>query len=207
MKQQRLDQLSDGIFAIVMTLLIFEIRVPEFSGLVDDKTLLNYLISMYPVLLSYVLSFSLLFTYWRSHHLIASVFAKNIDIPFSNINGFFLFFVALVPFSSHLLGKYIDSKVAIAFFALNIILMGLSLYKMRKYAIKSNTIENMPFTKTENEHAMAHILVPVASAIMAILVSFINIEIAIFLFTIAILFNLSKNGTKYMFYIVDLFRR
>lgn len=207
MKQQRLDQLSDGIFAIVMTLLIFEIRVPEFSGLVDDKTLLNYLISMYPVLLSYVLSFSLLFTYWRSHHLIASVFAKNIDIPFSNINGFFLFFVALVPFSSHFLGKYIDSKVAIAFFALNIILMGLSLYKMRKYAIKSNTIENMPFTKTENEHAMAHILVPVASAIMAILVSFINIEIAIFLFTIAILFNLSKNGTKYMFYIVDLFRR
>lgn len=207
MKQQRLDQLSDGIFAIVMTLLIFEIRVPEFSGLVDDKTLLNYLISMYPVLLSYVLSFSLLFTYWRSHHLIASVFAKNIDIPFSNINGFFLFFVALVPFSSHLLGKYIDSKVAIAFFALNIILMGLSLYKMRKYAIKSNTIENMPFTKTENEHAMAHILVPVASAIMAILVSFINIEIAIFLFTIAILFNLSKNGTKYMFYVVDLFRR
>lgn len=207
MKQQRLDQLSDGIFAIVMTLLIFEIRVPEFSGIVDDKSLLNYLISMYPVLLSYVLSFSLLFTYWRSHHLIASVFAKNIDIPFSNINGFFLFFVALVPFSSHFLGKYIDSKVAIAFFALNIILMGLSLYIMRKYAIKSNTIENMPFTKTENEHAIAHILVPVVSAIMAILVSFINIEIAIFLFTIAILFNLSKNGTKYMFYIVDLFRK
>lgn len=207
MKQQRLDQLSDGIFAIVMTLLVFEIRVPEFSGIVDDRSLLNYLISMYPVLLSYVLSFSLLFTYWRSHHLIASVFAKNIDIPFSNINGFFLFFVALVPFSSHFLGKYIDSKVAIAFFALNIILMGLSLYIMRKYAIKSNTIENMPFTKTENEHAIAHILVPVVSAIMAILVSFINIEIAIFLFTIAILFNLSKNGTKYMFYIVDLFRK
>lgn len=207
MKQTRLDQLSDGIFAIVMTLLVFEIRVPEFFGLVSDSALLNYLISMYPVLLSYVLSFSLLFTYWRSHHLIASVFAKNIDIPFSNINGFFLFFVALVPFSSHFLSKYIDSKVAIAFFALNIILMGLSLYRMRRYAIKSNTIENMPFTKTENEHAMAHILVPVASAIMAIFVSFINTEIAIFLFTIAILFNLSKNGTKYMFYFVDLFRK
>jgi uncharacterized membrane protein len=135
------------------------------------------------------------------------VFAKNIDIPFSNITGFFLFFVALVPFSSHFLSRYINSKVAIAFFAINIILMGLSLYKMRKYAIKSNTIENMPFTKTENEHAMAHILVPVASAIMAILISFLNTEIAIFLFTIAILFNLSKNGTKYMFYVVDLFRK
>jgi uncharacterized membrane protein len=207
MKQQRLDQLSDGIFAIVMTVLIFEIRVPEFFGFVSDGALINYLIDMYPVLLSYVLSFSLLFTYWRSHHLIASVFAKNIDIPFSNINGFFLFFVALVPFSSHFLGKYIDSKVAIAFFAINIILMGLSLYRMRRYAIKSNTIENMPFTKKENEHAMAHILVPVITAIIAILVSFSSTEIAIFFFTIAILFNLSKNGTKYMFYIVDKFRK
>lgn len=207
MKQQRLDQLSDGIFAIVMTVLIFEIRVPEFLGFVSDGALINSLVNMYPVLLSYVLSFSLLFTYWRSHHLIASVFAKNIDIPFSNINGFFLFFVALVPFSSHFLGKYIDSKVAIAFFAINIILMGLSLYRMRRYATKSNTIENMPFTKTENEHAMAHILVPVITAIIAIIVSFLNTEIAIFFFTIAILFNLSKNGTKYMFYVVDKFRK
>lgn len=206
MKQQRLDQLSDGIFAIVMTVLIFEIRVPEFFGYVSDESLLNYLFSMYPVLLSYVLSFSLLFTYWRSHHLIASVFAKNIDIPFSNINGFFLFFVALVPFSAHFLGKYIDSKTAIIFFALNIIIMGLSLFRMRKYAIKSNTIENMPFTKTENEHAMAHILVPVVSAVIAIAVSFFSTEIAIFFFTIAILFNLSRNGTKYMFYVVDKFR-
>ena len=207
MKQQRLDQLSDGIFAIVMTVLIFEIRVPEFLGFVSDGALINSLVNMYPVLLSYVLSFSLLFTYWRSHHLIASVFAKNIDIPFSNINGFFLFFFSLFPFSSHFLGKYIDSKVAITFFAINIILMGLSLYRMRRYATKSNTIENMPFTKTENEHAMAHILVPVITAIIAIIVSFLSTEIAIFFFTIAILFNLSKNGTKYMFYVVDKFRK
>lgn len=85
--------------------------------------------------------------------------------------------------------------------------MGLSLYRMRRYATKSNTIENMPFTKTENEHAMAHILVPVITAIIAIIVSFLSTEIAIFFFTIAILFNLSKNGTKYMFYVVDKFRK
>jgi len=207
MKQQRLDQLSDGIFAIVMTVLIFEIRVPEYVGIINERTLINYLMGMYPILISYILSFSLLFTYWRSHHLTASVFAKNIDIPFSNINGFFFFFVALVPFSSHLLGKYMYSKTAVIFFALNIIMIGLSLYKMRRYAIKSNTIENMPYTKTENEHAMAHILVPVISALIAIAVSFYSTKIAIFFYTVAILFNLSKNGTKYMFYVVDLFRK
>jgi len=206
MKQSRLDQLSDGIFAIVMTILVFEIRVPEYIGLVSEETLINSLIGIFPLLLSYLLSFSLLFTYWRSHHIIASVLAKNIDVQFSNLSGVFLFLVALVPFSSHFLGKYLYSTTAIIFFAINTILIGLSLYKMRRYAIKSENIENTPFTKTENEHANMHILFPVYSAIIAIFVSFYNPSVAILLFTIAIIFNLSKNGTKIMFYIIDIFR-
>jgi len=206
MKQSRLDQLSDGIFAIVMTLLVLEIKVPDFANVMGEQTFINLLISLYPLLLSYLLSFSLLFTYWRSHHIIASVLAKNIDVQFSNLSGIFLFLVALTPFSSHLLGKYMYSKTNIIFFAINIILIGISLFIMRRYAIKSKNIENTPFTNTENEHANMHILFPVASAIVAIIVSFYSTKIAILLFTIAILFNLSKNGTKYIFFLIDLFR-
>lgn len=206
MKQSRLDQLSDGIFSIVMTILVFEIRVPIYAGIIHEATLIKFLFSMTPLFLSYLLSFSLLFTYWRSHHIIASVLAKNIDIQFSNINGIFLFLVALVPFSSHFLGNYLYSKTAVIFFALNIILIGITLFKMRRYVIKSETIENLPFTKIENEHANMHILFPVMSSVIAIAVAFYSTNIAILLFTIAILFNLSKNGTKYMFFIIDLFR-
>ena len=207
MKQTRLDQLSDGIFAIVMTILVFEIRVPEYIGIVSEQNLINSLINMYPLLLSYLLSFSLLFTYWRSHHIIASVLAKNIDVQFSNFSGIFLFLVALVPFSSHFLGRFLYSETAVIFFAINIILIGITLYKMRQYVIKSETIENTPFTKTDNEHANMHVLFPVMSAIVAIIVAFYSTKIAILLFTIAILFNLSKNGNKYMFYLIDIFRK
>ena len=77
MKQARLDQLADGIFAIVMTILVFEIRIPEFPGIVSDRFLLSSLIAALPVFLSYLLSFTLLFTYWRSHHFIASILAKK----------------------------------------------------------------------------------------------------------------------------------
>ncbi|MCX6754364.1 MAG: TMEM175 family protein [Candidatus Nomurabacteria bacterium] len=206
MKQSRLDQLSDGIFAIVMTILVFEIRVPEFMGIVNEKTLIHSLIILSPLLLSYLLSFSLLFTYWRSHHIIASVLAKNIDVQFTNLSGIFLFLVALVPFSSHFLGSYIYLKTAVILFALNIILIGISLYAMRQYAIKSETIANTPFTRKENEHANMHILFPLFASILAIVISFYSTKIAILLFTLAILFNLSKNGTKYMFYLVDIFR-
>ena len=205
MKQSRLDQLADGIFAIVMTILVFEIKVPEYYGIISDGSLLRFLIDLYPVFLSYLLSFSLLFTYWRSHHFIASVLAKNIDTKFTNLNGVFFFLVALIPFSSNFLGTYIYSKTAIIFFALNIILIGISLYRMRQYAIRSNTIENMPFTKTENAHGRMHILFPIIMAIMAIGVSFFSNDLALVLFTLGILFNLSNKSTKIMFSIIDFF--
>lgn len=207
MKQSRLDQLSDGIFAIVMTILVFELHVPDLGGIITEQHLINSLVEMSPLFLSYLLSFSLLFTYWRSHHLIASVLAKNIDTKFSNLNGIFLFLVALVPFSSRFLGQYVNSETAIIFFALNIIFIGLTLFKMRNYVIKSGTIENMPFTKKENEHANMHILFPVGSAIIAIAVSFVSNSLALSLFTVAILFNLSGNGIKITFFVIDLFRK
>ena len=207
MKQFRLDQLADSIFAIVMTILVFEIRVPEFTGIITNNTLMYSLLSMYPLFLSYLLSFSLLFTYWRSHHFIASVLAKNIDTKFANLNGIFFFLVGLVPFSSHLLGSYIHARTSTIFFAINIILIGFSLFAMRRYAIKSQTIENVPFTKVENEHALMHIIFPIISAILAIGVSFISINLAIVLFTLAILFNLSNKGTRYIFFFINIFRK
>lgn len=205
MKQARLDQLADGIFAIVMTILVFEIRVPEFYGTVDNQTLFKALLGLFPVFVSYLLGFSLLFTYWRSHHFIASILAKNIDTKFSNLNAVFFFFIGLVPFSAHLLGKYSYSEVAIMFFALNIVLIGISLFRMRRYAIMSATIENMPFTKIENAHANLHIMFPVVASIIAVMVSFYSINIAFLFFTLAILFNLSDRSTKVSFALVNFF--
>jgi len=162
---------------------------------------------LYPLFLSYLLSFSLIFTYWRSHHFIASVLVKNIDTKFANLNGIFFFLVGLVPFSSHFLGTYIYSQTATIFFAINIIAIGISLFAMRNYAIKSQTIENAPFTRKENEHARLHILFPIISAILAIILSFLSTKIALILFTIAILFNLSSKGTSYAFFFIDIFRK
>jgi uncharacterized membrane protein len=205
MKQTRLDQLADGIFAIVMTILVFEIRVPELPGVVDNATLYHALAALLPIFISYVLGFSLLFTYWRSHHFIATILAKNIDTKFTNLNAVFFFFIGLVPFSAHLLGNYSYSEVAIVFFAVNIILIGISLFRMRQYAIRSTTIENMPFTKIENEHANMHIWFPIIASIIAVAVSFYSVVIAFLFFTLAILFNLSDHSTKYTFFIVNLF--
>jgi uncharacterized membrane protein len=165
--------------------------------------LFDAIVRIYPLFLSYLLSFSLLFTYWRAHHFITSVLAKNIDLRLSNLNALFFLFVGLVPFSSHLLGIYSYTETAIITFAINIILIGLTLYSMRQHIIKSEEIKNTPFTHTENAHANVRTLLPVVVALIAIAVSFFDKPVALGFFTIAILFNLSSRSTKYMFAVVD----
>lgn len=68
MNHNRLDQLADGIFAIVMTILVFDIKIPIILGPVNNVALWFQIKQLYPVFLSYILSFTLLFTYWRAHH-------------------------------------------------------------------------------------------------------------------------------------------
>jgi uncharacterized membrane protein len=206
MKPERLEALADGIFAIVMTILVFQIKVPDIFGIVNNQTVWKILVDLYPLLLSYLLSFSLLFTYWRAHQYIVSVLAKSTDIPLSNLSALFFFFVGLVPFSSQLLGDYHNTQVAIIVFAANIILIGLSLWIMRRYVIMSHTVKNAPYTKIENEHANTRILFPVFVACIAIGISFFHTNLALFLFTIGILFNLSRRSTRYVFYVIDAFR-
>ncbi len=205
MKQARLDQLADGIFAIVMTILVFEIRVPEFAGPVTDALLLHSFYEIYPLFLSYLLSFSLLFTYWRSHHFIVSVFAKNIDVKLTNINAVFFFFVGLVPFSAHFLGTYSTHHLAVMFFAANVFLISLILYVMRRHVEKSESIENMNVSHVENMHAYTRILFPMFCAIIAVLISFYNTKLALFLFTVGILFNILPGSTSAMFSIFEFF--
>lgn len=199
MKQTRLEQLADGIFAIVMTLLVLNIHVPVLPEPVDNGALLQALKDVIPLLLSYLLSFSLLFTYWRAHHFTASVYAKNIDTKFTNINALFLFFVALVPFTSNLLGLYSSTHVAIFIFALDVVCVGLTLYWMRRYVAVSKTIENENVSTEEDQHAYTRILFPVFCALVAVIVSFFNPNLSFFLFTIGILFNLSRRSTRIIF--------
>jgi uncharacterized membrane protein len=199
MKQFRLESLADGIFAIVMTLLVLEIHVPILPPQVSDLALLLALKKSIPLFLSYLLSFSLLFTYWRAHHFIASVYAKNIDTKLTNINALFFFFVALVPFSSNLLGNYGSSQLAIFIFASNIMAIGLSLFWMRNYVTVATTIENEEISSLENAHAYTRILFPVFCAIVAVVISFVSPPLSLFLFTIGILFNLSRRSTRIIF--------
>jgi len=194
MKPARLDELSDGIFAIVMTIIVFEIKVPAMSSY-NDLALWIAIKALIPSLIAYVLSFALLFTYWRAHHFFVSVYAKNIDTKLTNINALFFMLVALVPFSSNLLGHFSQSKLAISIFGIHTILIGLSMFWMRNYVLYSEHIKNPEISKREIRGSTIRTLVPVVFSLIAIPLSFYSWKIALSLFSLAIIFNLFPYST------------
>lgn len=198
LKLKRLDGLSDGIFAIVMTLIVIEIKVPHFLWEPSSQELWHSMADLIPSFISYVLSFTLLFTYWRAHHFFTSVYAKNIDTQLTNINAVFFLLVALVPFSSSLLAEYSYSILAIAIFGGHMILTGLIIYWMRRYVLYSPHIKNPDITKHEIQGSVIRTLVPVVVGAIAIPLAFVDPKWSLSLYTLAVIFNLSPASTRFL---------
>jgi uncharacterized membrane protein len=196
MNHSRLDQLSDGIFAIVMTILVFQIKIPAIWGPIDNTGLWLEIKKLFPLLLSYVLSFSLLFTYWRAHHFFVTVYAKNVDSMLTNINALFFMLISLIPFSASILGQFNKNELSVVIFGVHIILIGLTLYWMRRYVLYSTHIQNPEISKREIRGSTIRTLAPVFCALIAIPLSFFSIKIALILFTLAVIFNLSSYSTR-----------
>jgi uncharacterized membrane protein len=101
MEKSRLEAFSDGVFAIVITLLILDIRFPE----VEYGQFWTTLISVLPRILAYVMSFIIIGLYWVTHH--NSMHAmKKTDRGFLWLNILLLLCVSFIPFPTSLLGRY-----------------------------------------------------------------------------------------------------
>ena len=207
MSHTRLDQLSDSIFAIVMTILVFEIKMPIIWGPIDNMGLWFQIKNLFPLLLTYVLSFSLLFTYWRAHHFFVSIYAKNVDSILTNINALFFMLISLVPFSASILGQYNKNELSVIIFSTHTILIGLTLYWMRRYDLYSPHIQNPEISKREIRGSTIRTLTPVVCAFVAIPFSFLSIKLALILLTLAVIFNFSSYSTRLFENILKILHR
>jgi len=106
---ERVVTLSDGVFAIVLTILVLEIAVPE--GL-SEQSLRQVLESLRPTLVAWVISFLITAMFWVVHRdLFSRVKTVNRDLVWLNL--LFLLPVSLIPFAASVLGKYPDEPVAL----------------------------------------------------------------------------------------------
>ncbi len=107
----RVEAFSDGVFAIAITLLILEIKVPRIETAMTNGQLLNSLLNLWPSYFAFILSFSAVLIMWINHHGFFK-YLRTINTQFLYANGFLLLMVTFIPFPTAVLAEHINSTAA-----------------------------------------------------------------------------------------------
>lgn len=135
----RLAALSDGIFAVAMTLLVLDLRVPAREAVHGEHDLWHLLVALTPSLVIFLMSMMTLGIFWVGQQTQLNYFSRA-DRNLAWIHIAFLCMVCLVPFSTSLLAEFIHYRTALAVYWFNILLLGLALLWSWGYATRSRLV-------------------------------------------------------------------
>lgn len=172
---KRIQALTDGVFAIAMTLLVLNLKVPTIPGGATSKMLPELVLELWPAFFNYALSFILLAIFWIVHHR-QFRFIKAIDQKLLWINILGLMFIVLIPFSTSLIAEHGDVQIAALVFECNLLVIGLIFYMNWWYATsKRYLVDSDLSTQTILSNKKRNLIVPAVSLI-AIGLSFLTPE-------------------------------
>jgi uncharacterized membrane protein len=160
----RLIFLSDGVFAIAMTLLAIELTVPALSSS-DQSELVQALLSLGPKYLSFLISFLVVASFWTSHQRIFSYIIRS-DSRLVWQNVFVLLCIAFQPFPTSVLGTY-RNTTAVTFYAGTLVVTGLSVLALWLYA----TTKRRLVASNLSARQIQHLTLRLAGAPLVFLVS------------------------------------
>lgn len=135
----RLAALSDGIFAVAMTLLVLDLHVPAAGTIHAERDLGRALVALSPRLVVFLMSVMTLGIFWVGQQTQLNHFARS-DRNLAWIHIAFLCAVALVPFSTSLLAEFIHYRTALLVYWFNILLLGATLYWSWSYATRTTLL-------------------------------------------------------------------
>ena len=138
---ERIGALSDGVFAIAMTLIVLEIQVPELSAAANDGDLWKALLGLGPRFVTYALSFLTLGIFWSGQQTELNHMARA-DRDLSWIHIGFLAFVSLMPFTTSLLAENIELRLALLIYWANIAVLGFILLGGWTYALHAGLLKD-----------------------------------------------------------------
>lgn len=176
MHKGRLEAFSDGVIAIIITIMVLEIKVPH-------EATVEALLKLIPVFISYVISFIYVGIYWNNHHhLFQSV--KNIDGKVLWANLFLLFWLSLIPFSSGWMGENHFNDITVPLYGVTLLGCAFSYYLLTLSLLQNHNKESAIHQAVGNKLKERTSLV---LYVIGLLVSFWFPKIAFGLFTIVAL--------------------
>ncbi|MGA7800680.1 MAG: TMEM175 family protein [Gammaproteobacteria bacterium] len=129
MTKNRLEAFSDGVIAILITIMVLEMKVPHGVGI-------EALVPVIPVFLSYVLSFAYLGIYWNNHHHMLYT-CRHVTGPILWANLHLLFWLSLIPFATGWLGENHFAAVPAALYGVVLLMAAIAYFILQRLIIAS----------------------------------------------------------------------
>jgi uncharacterized membrane protein len=195
----RIEAFSDGVFAIAITLLVLQLKVPPVSTIHSVDELWKGLINLWPSYFAFTLSFGILLVSWVNHHYLFNVLDKS-SSPFLYANGLFLMTITFMPFPTALLAEYISTdfaKPAIAFYCFGGVVNSLgwnvlihTIYKPRK--LINSEINVIPIN-TIKKSVQFGFVIYTATLVLAFWLPIVALVINFFLWIVWISLSITQN--------------
>lgn len=182
----RIENLTDGVYSIAMTILVLGIRVP--SGLDSSNESKMLFTRVLIPLMVYFLSFLILGAFWVTTH-IHHQFTARTDRALLWLNILLLMIIAVIPFSASLLNAYTDNKGSIIFYSVNLFSASMCQLLMLHYS-RRKKLFRPHVTKIVFGTMRTRVLLPVIFYLLAIPASFVVPELAFYLFFIPLVIHL-----------------
>ena len=188
MNKNRLEAFSDGVFAIVITLIVLNVKVPDVH--IANNSQLNQIIrAAAPKLLSFGFSFLVIGIFWIAHHRIFS-FAKVVDTPLLWLNLVYLMFNALIPFPASILADNFFMPTTILIYTGTLFLISMMHFIILEYIIKHEDVKHEALTKSIYRSATRSAIIGPVCFILAAASSFVSAYLSLFFVTCALFFSI-----------------
>lgn len=185
----RVETFSDGVIAIIITIMVLDLRIPDITRLSADKDIMNALLKLLPFFIAYILSFLMGGILWINHHHLFHLLGKTNE-PLLAQNLFFLFWMSLIPVTTKLLGANPFIPVSCAFYGFVMLMCALSFSIMHSYTRKKELIHKdsnkvltkkiqILFLKAQNKSYVSTV-----AYLISIPLAFVNVYFSYFCFII-----------------------
>lgn len=176
----RLMAITDGIFGMVMTLLIFGLALPNFN-IIDSNSFSYAVETLIPNVGITIISFILLASFWIYHHQFFKL--KTINLPYLWVNVFFLIIISFIPFTTSLIGTYSNYILSAMIFGFNIFFTIIFLVIMYWYANKRGFMAN-EVSSEEKRYTYTTFVIMMLLTVIVIVLDFYSSKHFIYLYLI-----------------------
>ena len=184
----RIEAFSDGVFAIVVTLLVLELKLPVLKDHGSVSELAHQLVELAPKFLSWLISFIIVCKFWLNHHHVLGL-AHHANYGLVWLNSLFLMGQAFIPFPTALVGEYPGNRLAVSLFGVVFALATLLFIAVHAYVVRR--LIKPDLAAAQDPHGILKGFVGPASYLAGAAAAWLSVHVAFVIYVLTPLFYIT----------------